>query len=67
MYAGLGLPQLFYLAAVFVPAVPDTYLGWPAAVVGMALGLVLTVGVSAVTTQDTDEETAVVFEGARAD
>ena len=67
MYAGLGLPQLFYLAAVFVPAVPDTYLGWPAAVVGMALGLVLTVGVSAVTTQDTDEKTAVVFEGARAD
>ncbi|WP_435197187.1 sodium:solute symporter family protein [Natronomonas sp. EA1] len=67
MYAGVGITQGFYVASVFLAQVPGTYLGWPAAVVGMVLGLVLTVGVSAVTTASPDEDTAVYFEGIRAD
>ncbi|USZ67441.1 sodium:solute symporter family protein [Halorussus salilacus] len=47
-------------------AVPDTYWGWSASVVGMLLGLVLTLSVSAVTTPAADEEPA-VYEGLRAD
>jgi len=66
MYAGVIVPQAFYLASVFVPAVPGTYLGWPAAVVGMLLGAVLTVGVSAVTSQGVREDTSVLSES-RAD
>ena len=67
MYAGVGLTQLFYLASVFLTQVPGSYLGWPAAVVGMGLGLVLTVGVSAVTAPSVDEDSSVYFEGIRAD
>lgn len=67
MYVGVGVPQLFYLATVFLPQVPDAYFGWPAAVVGMVLGLVLTVGVSATTAPSKDADRAVYFEGLRAD
>ncbi len=73
MYAGLGVPQLFYLATVFsgailaaiefvaggpVPAatwVVNTFFassffgGWSASIVGMVLGLLLTLGVSLAT------------------
>ena len=55
MYAGIGGSQLFYLLAVFTPVVPATYFGWNASVVGMLLGLVLTVGVSAATSAAADE------------
>jgi SSS family solute:Na+ symporter len=67
MYAGVGLTQLFYLASVFLTQVPGSYLGWPAAVVGMVLGLVLTVGVSAITSPSVEEDSTVYFEGIRAD
>ena len=66
--------QAFYLASVFVPAVPASYRlpvapglgGWSASVVGIGLGLVLTVGVSAVTARTADEDTS-VYEGLSAD
>ncbi|MCL9812785.1 sodium:solute symporter family protein [Natranaeroarchaeum aerophilus] len=55
MYAGIGGSQLFYLLARFTSVVPATYFGWNASVVGMLLGLVLTVGVSAATSAAADE------------
>ena len=67
MYAGIGASQAFYLASVFLPFVPGTYLGgWSASVAGMVLGLVVTVGVSAVTTARTAEDPT-VYEGLGAD
>jgi SSS family solute:Na+ symporter len=60
IYAGIGASQLFYLASVFVDVVPSSYLGgWSASVVGMLLGLVLTVGVSAATTPAGTEDPSV--------
>jgi len=68
MYAGVGGSQAFYLASVFVPVVPGSYLGgWSASVVGMALGLVLTVGVSLVTNAAPDEDKSVYRARAEAD
>ncbi|WP_255148787.1 sodium:solute symporter family protein [Halorarius halobius] len=67
MYAGIGVTQLFYLATVFLGQVPGTFYGWPAAVVGMVLGLLLTVGVSAVTSPSFGEDSSVYFEGIEAD
>jgi SSS family solute:Na+ symporter len=60
MYAGVGGAQLFYLATVFVPFVPGSYLGgWSASVVGMLLGLALTVGVSLATSASPGEDATV--------
>ncbi len=68
MVAGVGGSQLFYLASVFLPFVPGTYFGgWQASVVGMLLGLALTVGVSLVTSPAFGEDRTVYFEGLRAD
>jgi SSS family solute:Na+ symporter len=47
--------------------VPASYAGWPAADVGMVLGLVLTVGVSAITSPAAGEDTTVYSEAVRAD
>jgi SSS family solute:Na+ symporter len=56
MLAGVLGSQAFYLASVFTPWVPASYLGgWSAAVVGMLAGLVVTVGVSLVTTAAPEE------------
>ncbi|WP_158055776.1 sodium:solute symporter family protein [Halorussus halophilus] len=71
MFAGIGGSQTFYLASVFVPFVPGSYsvlgsAGWSSSIVGMLLGLVLTVGVSALTTPAADEHPS-VYEGLRAD
>ncbi|PSQ60455.1 MAG: sodium:solute symporter [Halobacteriales archaeon SW_9_67_25] len=74
MLAGVAGSQAFYLASVFLPMVPSAYVlpvapglgGWSASVVGMGLGLVLTVGVSAVTAP-TAAEDATVYEGLSAD
>jgi SSS family solute:Na+ symporter len=74
MLAGLVGSQAFYLASVFLPVVPSSYVlpiapglgGWSSSVVGMAFGLVLTVGVSVVTTPTADEDTS-VYEGLTAD
>jgi SSS family solute:Na+ symporter len=68
MLAGVGVSQAFYLASVFLPSVPGTYVGgWQASVVGMVIGLVLTVGVSLVTSPGVEEDRTVYFEGLRAD
>lgn len=60
--AGIVGSQVFYLAAVFLPFVPTAYAGWGAALFGMALGLVLTLGVSRVTTPAADEQRAIYFD-----
>jgi len=60
IYAGLGISQLFYLASVFLWFVPGSYLGgWSASVVGMLLGLLLTVGVSLATSPSAGEDSTV--------
>jgi SSS family solute:Na+ symporter len=67
MVAGILLPQLFYLGSVFLVQIPSTYLGgWSASVVGMLLGLILTVAVSLVT-RPMPAERATSFDGLRAD
>ncbi|PSP98534.1 sodium:solute symporter [Halobacteriales archaeon QS_5_70_17] len=70
--AGIVASQAFYVAAALLPWLPASYAlpvigSWPAAVVGMVLGLVVTVAGSAVTTPATDERRSVYFEGLRAD
>ncbi|AGB37834.1 sodium:solute symporter family protein [Natronococcus occultus] len=64
--AGIVASQAFYLSALFT-AVPGTYAGWSAGLVGMGLGLVVTVGVSVVTTPAADERRAIYFDGLGAD
>jgi SSS family solute:Na+ symporter len=61
MVAGIGVSQLAYLASVFVPAVPGTIGGWDFTLLGMAIGLALTVGVSAVTRATPEENRAAYF------
>jgi len=53
--AGIVGSQLFYLSALFTAVVPSTYAGWSAGIVGMCLGLALTVSVSAVTPSATEK------------
>jgi SSS family solute:Na+ symporter len=75
MIAGIGGSQLFYVAHVFVPAVTvggvtvlgSTYFTWDFALYGMALSLFLTVGVSLLTSADTDERSETFAVGTRAD
>jgi SSS family solute:Na+ symporter len=75
MFAGIIGTQVFYLATVFgptvalggVPILAPTYFGWFSSVVGLVLGLLLTVGVSAVTTPDTAENPATYVDALRAD
>jgi solute:Na+ symporter, SSS family len=62
MYAGICGSQLFYTAAAFLPMVPGIYGGWGASLVGMGLGLALTVGVSLVTARAATEDVSVHFE-----
>jgi SSS family solute:Na+ symporter len=57
MYAGVLGSQAFYLVNVFVVTNPPQYYGgWQASVVGMCLGLALTIGVSTVTTAHPRED-----------
>jgi SSS family solute:Na+ symporter len=75
MFAGIVGTQAFYLAAVFgptvtlggVPVIAGSYFGWFPQVVGLVLGLVLTAGVSAVTTPKTTENPATYVDALRAD
>jgi solute:Na+ symporter, SSS family len=62
MFVGIVGSQVFYLASVFLPFVPDTYGGWLASVVGMALGLVLTVSGSVMTSPAPTEERDLYFD-----
>ncbi|WP_418280733.1 sodium:solute symporter family protein [Halorubrum sp. DTA98] len=54
MVVGVVVPQLLYLALVFVPALPRSYLGWDYALGLMVLSAVLTVGVSLLTSPTVD-------------
>jgi SSS family solute:Na+ symporter len=70
MLAGVAGSQAFYLATVFapelaiggVPVIASTYYGWGSGVVGMLVGLVLTLGVSAVTAPAESENTSRLFD-----
>ena len=65
MYAGVGGSQLFYLASVFLAVVPRSYLGgWSSSVVGIVVGLVVTVGVSLVTSASAAADASVYATGA---
>ncbi len=66
MIAGVGLSQAAYLLSVFT-AVPDTLWGWDFTLFGMAIGLVVTVGVSVATQASPGEERAVYFDSLGAD
>ena len=66
MLAGVGLSQAAYLLSVFT-AVPDTIWGWDFTLFGMAIGLVLTVGVSWATAASPGEDRAVYFDRLGAD
>ncbi len=65
--AGIVGSQAFYLVSVFTTVFPATYAGWTPGVIGMILGLVLTVGVSAVTTPAAGEQQSIYFDGLGAD
>ncbi|WP_247002434.1 sodium:solute symporter family protein [Halosolutus gelatinilyticus] len=65
--AGIVVSQAFYLSSLFVAAIPTTYAGWTAGLVGMGIGLVVTVAVSLVTVPAADERRAIYFDGLRAD
>ncbi|WP_339102316.1 sodium:solute symporter family protein [Haloterrigena salinisoli] len=65
--AGILISQAFYLASLFFAFVPGSYAGWTAGIVGMGLGLVVTVAVSLVTTPAADERRAIYFERLGAD
>jgi len=65
--AGILASQGFYVASLFVAAVPGSYAGWSAGLVGMGLGLLITVAVSLVTSPAADEQRAIYFDGLGAD
>ncbi|MFC3477233.1 sodium:solute symporter family protein [Halobacterium litoreum] len=75
MLAGVAGSQAFYLATTFgptlsvagVPILASTYFGWFNQIVGLVLGLALTVGVSAVTAPATSENREAYFDPSRAD
>jgi SSS family solute:Na+ symporter len=76
MLAGIAGSQLLYLVHVFVPSVPvdlagrtiplfaRSYGGWDVALAGMALGALLTVGVSLLTTPAAEEDDSRLVVGA---
>ncbi|MDG5761490.1 sodium:solute symporter family protein [Natronococcus sp. A-GB1] len=65
--AGILASQAFYLSSLFTAVVPSAYAGWTAGLVGMGLGLVVTVGVSLLTTPAADERRTIYFDGLEAD
>ena len=65
--AGIAGSQLFYVASQFTAVVPATYAGWGASIVGMLLGLGLTIGVSLVTSRAVEEDVAAFATGSDAD
>lgn len=75
MVAGALVPQVVYVAFNFAPeqavagvtVFAEAYFGWGISLYCMLLGLVLTVGVSAVTSQTADENTDLYFDGLTAD
>lgn len=59
---GIAGSQAFYLASVFLPFLPMAYAGWGSALVGMGLGLVLTLCVSWLTTPAAGEQRTIYFD-----
>jgi SSS family solute:Na+ symporter len=70
MLAGITVPQGLYIAFNFLPETAvgsltlfsDAYLGWGISLYCMLVGLLVTVGVSAMTAQTPEEETGLYFE-----
>ncbi|KPN30800.1 hypothetical protein SY89_01540 [Halolamina pelagica] len=74
MFAAILGSQLFYMVTTFTPAAGETmtvlgvvvpgvvenFAGWSSSVVGMVVGLVLVVGVSAVTSASVAEQPSVL-------
>jgi SSS family solute:Na+ symporter len=68
--AGIIVPQIVYVAFNFLPETAvgsvtlfsDAYLGWGISIYCMLVGLLVTMGVSAMTAQTPDEETDLYFE-----
>ncbi|MFB6153620.1 MAG: sodium:solute symporter [Halodesulfurarchaeum sp.] len=67
MVVAIAASQGAYLASVFVPLVPSTLWGWDFALLGMGIGLVLTISVSLLTHPAPDEDRTVYFDGLRAE
>jgi SSS family solute:Na+ symporter len=73
--AGIVAPQVVYVGFNFLPEVPlgpvtlfsDAYFGWGVSIYCMLFGLLVTLAVSAVTSQAPDEDTDLYFEGLSAD
>ncbi|ELZ19829.1 Na+/solute symporter [Haloterrigena salina JCM 13891] len=65
--AGILASQAFYLLSLFLSIVPSSYAGWTAGVVGMGVGLLVTVAVSLITTPAAAERRAIYFERLGAD
>ncbi|WP_336325983.1 sodium:solute symporter family protein [Halovenus sp. HT40] len=73
--AGILLPQLVYLAFNMLPETgiagvrvfAGSYFGWGISIYCMLVGLVVTVGLSAVTSQAPEEKSALYFDRLRAD
>ncbi|AGB30515.1 Na+/solute symporter [Natrinema pellirubrum DSM 15624] len=65
--AGILASQGFYLSSLFLAVVPGSYAGWTAGIVGMGLGLVVTVAVSLVTSPAAEERRAIYFDRLGAD
>ncbi|ELY84080.1 sodium:solute symporter family protein [Natrinema altunense] len=65
--AGILVSQTFYVSSLFLAVVPSSYAGWSAGLVGMGLGLVVTVAVSLATSPAAAERRAIYFDRFGAD
>ncbi|RZH68136.1 sodium:solute symporter family protein [Natrinema altunense] len=65
--AGVVVSQCFYISSLFLAVVPTSYAGWSAGLVGMGLGLVVTVAVSLATSPAAAERRAIYFDRFGAD
>ncbi|WP_226480524.1 sodium:solute symporter family protein [Natrinema amylolyticum] len=65
--AGVVTSQAFYISSLFLAIVPNSYAGWSAGIVGMGLGLVVTVVISLVTSPAAAERRAIYFDRLGAD
>ncbi|AFO57715.1 sodium:solute symporter [Natrinema sp. J7-2] len=65
--AGVVVSQCFYILSLFFAVVPSAYAGWSAGLVGMGLGLVVTVAVSLATSPAAAERRAIYFDRFGAD
>jgi SSS family solute:Na+ symporter len=64
---GVLTSQVFYILSLFLAVVPSSYGGWSAGLVGMGLGLVVTILVSLLTSPAAAERRAIYFDRLGAD